>query len=47
MVVIATKYSIFIDSLMKQIYNFIEKKVVIATKYSIKEIDYGKKSIFG
>ena len=46
-VVNETKYSIFIDSLGKQIYNFIEKKVAIKTKYSIEEIDYGKKSIFG
>lgn len=46
-VVIETKYSIFVDSLGKQIYNFIEKKVAIETKYSIEEINYGKKSIFG
>ena len=46
-VVIKTKYSILVDSLGKQIYNFIEKKIAIETKYSIEEIGYGKKSIFG
>ena len=40
-----TDFSVNVDAVRRRVYNSIEKSIAKATKFSVEEVAYGKKSI--